>query len=70
MADAWAEFDTFKKDEDRHRRGRRRRSSSAPPQDLKGNYLYRMAGAVLGIYGNTAAEAMYPGSSTTPPARH
>ena len=36
--------------------------------DLKGNYLYRMAGAVLGIYGNTAAEAIYPTSPTTPPA--
>ena len=36
--------------------------------DLKGNYLYRMAGAVLGIYGNTAAEAIYPGASTTRPA--
>src|SRR5207237_3325989 len=31
--------------------------------DLKGNYLFRMAGAVLGIYGNTAAEALYPSSS-------
>lgn len=31
--------------------------------DLKGNYLYRMAGAVLGIYGNTAAEAIYPNFS-------
>ena len=31
--------------------------------DLKGNYLYRMAGAVLGIYGNTAAEALYPSFS-------
>jgi hypothetical protein len=27
---------------------------------LKNNYLYRMAGAVNGIYGNTAAEAIYP----------
>jgi hypothetical protein len=27
---------------------------------LKNNYLYRMAAAVLGIYGNSAAEAMYP----------
>ena len=32
-------------------------------EDLKGNYLYRMAGAVLGIYGNTAAEAIYPNFS-------
>ncbi len=61
MADAWAEFDKFKKakvDTDE--------VSSADffgtAADLKGNYLYRMAGAVLGIYGNTAAEAIYPGS--------
>ena len=27
---------------------------------LKNNYLYRMAGVVLGIYGNSAVEAMYP----------
>ncbi|MBL9145144.1 MAG: DUF1254 domain-containing protein [Verrucomicrobiaceae bacterium] len=27
---------------------------------LKNNYLYRMAAAVLGIYGNSKAEAMYP----------
>lgn len=27
---------------------------------LKNNYLYRMAGAILGIYGNTKQEAMYP----------
>jgi hypothetical protein len=61
MADAWAEFDKFKKekvDTDQ--------VSSADffgtAADLKGNYLYRMAGAVLGIYGNTAAEAIYPAS--------
>jgi hypothetical protein len=28
--------------------------------DLKNNYLYRMAAAVLGIYGNSKQEAMYP----------
>lgn len=28
--------------------------------DLKNNYLYRMGAAVLGIFGNTAEEAMYP----------
>ena len=44
----------------RHRPGRVRRISSGRAADLKGNYLYRMAGAVLGIYGNTAAEAIYP----------
>jgi len=27
---------------------------------LKNNYLYRMAAAVLGIYGNSEQEAMYP----------
>ncbi|AML52855.1 DUF1254 domain-containing protein [Falsihalocynthiibacter arcticus] len=27
---------------------------------LKNNYLYRMAAAILGIYGNTKQEAMYP----------
>ena len=27
---------------------------------LQNNYLYRMAGAVLGIYGNTQEEAIYP----------
>ena len=27
---------------------------------LKNNYLYRMAAAILGIYGNSQAEAMYP----------
>jgi hypothetical protein len=27
---------------------------------LKNNYLYRMAAAIIGIYGNSRAEAMYP----------
>lgn len=29
-------------------------------EHLKGNYLYRMAAAVIGIYGNSQEEAMYP----------
>jgi hypothetical protein len=29
-------------------------------EHLKNNYAYRMAGAVLGIYANSQAEAMYP----------
>lgn len=29
-------------------------------ENLKNNYLYRMAAAILGIYGNSQAEAMYP----------
>ena len=62
MADAWAELDALKKNEIDTGR-----SSSASlfgtAEDLKGNYLYRMAGAALGIYGNTAAEALYPNFS-------
>jgi hypothetical protein len=62
MADAWAEFDTFKKDKiDTGQVGAAQFFGTA--EDLKGNYLYRMAGAVLGIYGNTAAEAIYPSFS-------
>ncbi|MGE2713770.1 DUF1254 domain-containing protein [Mycolicibacterium litorale] len=60
MADAWAEFDAFKKNEvDTGKVGSAQFFGTA--EDLKGNYLYRMAGAVFGIYGNTAAEALYPG---------
>lgn len=32
--------------------------------ELKNNYLYRMAAAIVGIYGNSKAEAMYPLYST------
>ncbi len=60
MADAWAELDKLKKDKvDTGEVGSAQFFGTA--EDLKGNYLYRMAGAVLGIYGNTAAEALYPG---------
>ncbi|MHC9294876.1 DUF1254 domain-containing protein [Mycobacterium sp. LTG2003] len=63
MADAWAEFNAFKKDKvDTDQVGSAQFFGTAA--DLKGNYLYRMAGAVLGIYGNTAAEALYPGALT------
>ena len=59
MADAWAELDTLKKTEvDTGKIGSAQFFGTAA--DLKGNYLYRMAGAVFGIYGNTAAEAIYP----------
>ncbi len=59
MADAWAEFGAFKtSDVD---------TGKVTSGDLFGtraylrnNYLYRMAGAVLGIYGNSREEAMYP----------
>ena len=59
MADAWAEIDALKKNEiDTGEVGSAQFFGTAA--DLKGNYLYRMAGAVFGIYGNTAAEALYP----------
>ncbi|CAN5524996.1 DUF1254 domain-containing protein [soil metagenome] len=62
MADAWAEFDAFKKAEvDTGQVGSAQFFGTAG--DLNGNYLYRMAGAVLGIYGNTAAEALYPSTA-------
>ncbi|MCF6388594.1 DUF1254 domain-containing protein [Mycobacterium sp. MBM] len=62
MADAWTEFDAFKKTEvDTGEVGSTQLFGTAA--DLDGNYLYRMAGAVLGIYGNTAAEAVYPSSA-------
>jgi hypothetical protein len=59
MADAWAELDTLKKEKiDTGEVGSAQFFGTA--SDLKGNYLYRMAGAAYGIYGNTAAEALYP----------
>ena len=59
MADAWAEFDDFKKDKvDTGQVGAA--DFFGTEEDLNGNYLYRMAGAVLGIYGNTKEEALYP----------
>src|SRR5579863_1050117 len=36
---------------------------------LKNNYLYRMAAAVLGIYGNSKEEAMYPVLAVDPPGK-
>ncbi|OBG89935.1 cell envelope protein [Mycobacterium sp. E136] len=63
MADAWAELDKLKKDKiETGEIGSAQFFGTAA--DLKGNYLYRMAGAVFGIFGNTAAEALYPGIVT------
>ena len=63
MADAWMEFATFKKD--------KIDTGEVKSGDLFGtrgqlgaNYLYRMAGAVIGIYANSKEEAMYPVLST------
>ncbi len=59
MADAWKALAEFKK--------AKMDTGEVPSGDmfgtreyLKNNYLYRMAAAVLGIYGNSKAEAMYP----------
>lgn len=63
MADAWAEFAAFKKeqiDTGRVTSGQ----LFGTKEELAGNYLYRMAGAVIGIYANSTAEAMYPVLST------
>jgi hypothetical protein len=59
MADAWAELQKLQKD--------KIDTGQVNSGDLFGsreqlgdNYLYRMAGAEFGIYGNTKQEAMYP----------
>jgi len=58
MADAWADFARLK-----HRVDAREVGSGdvfGTRDYLKNNYLYRMAAAVIGIYGNSKQEAMYP----------
>ncbi len=63
MADAWAEFAALKKD--KIDTGALTSAQMFGTKEfLNGNYLYRMAGAVIGIYANSAAEAMYPVLST------
>lgn len=59
MADAWADFATFKKD--KIDTGEVKAGQLfGTKEELNGNYLYRMAAAVIGIYGNSKQEAMYP----------
>jgi hypothetical protein len=59
MADAWSELSTLQKD--RIDTGQVSSGDLFGTRDyLKDNYLYRMAGAALGIYGNSKQEAMYP----------
>ncbi|MDO8400507.1 MAG: DUF1254 domain-containing protein [Bradyrhizobium sp.] len=59
IADAWAEFADFKKK--RFDTGQVTSGDAFGTRKyLKNNYLYRMAGAVIGIYGNSKREAMYP----------
>jgi hypothetical protein len=59
VADAWKEYADFKsKDIDT---GKVTSGDLFGTRDyLRNNYLYRMAAAILGIFGNSKAEAMYP----------
>jgi len=59
MADAWQTFGEFKQaqiDTGKVTSG----DMLGSREVLKNNYLYRMGGAVVGIYGNSKQEAMYP----------
>jgi len=58
MADAWVDLEALRKRID----AKEVTSGDlfGTREFLKNNYLYRMGGAVLGIYGNSKQEAMYP----------
>jgi len=58
MADAWADFAGVV--EEVNARNITSGDLFGTREYLKNNYLYRMAAAVLGIYGNSEEEAMYP----------
>ncbi|MCB1076542.1 MAG: DUF1254 domain-containing protein [Verrucomicrobiae bacterium] len=59
MADAWREFAEFKRTQ--IDTGKRTSADGFGTREfLKNDYLARMASAVLGIYGNSKEEAMYP----------
>jgi len=58
IADAWADFAKLKKRAETGEVGSG--DVFGTREHLKNNYLYRMAGAVLGIWGNSAEEAIYP----------
>jgi hypothetical protein len=58
MADAWIDLENLRKQVDA---GKVTSGELFGTREyLKNNYLYRMAAAVLGIYGNSKQEAMYP----------
>lgn len=59
MADAWVEFNAFNKT---HLETNKVASGDlfGTRAYLKNNYLYRFVAAVIGLYGNSAAEAIYP----------
>jgi hypothetical protein len=59
IADAWVQFKQFKKDE--LDTGKRSSADAFGTRAfLKGRYIDRMSAAVLGIYGNSKEEAVYP----------
>lgn len=63
IVDAWAEYDALKANEIDTVQVTAGELFGTKEQ-LDGNYLYRMAGAVLGIYGNSRQEALYPALAT------
>lgn len=62
IKDAWGDFMGVKKLADEGKVGSADAFGSR--EFLKNNYLYRMVGAVLGIWGHSAKEAIYPGYYT------
>ena len=58
IADAWADFGELKKKADAGEIGSG--DAFGTREHLNNNYLYRMAAAVLGIWGNSEEEAIYP----------
>jgi hypothetical protein len=58
IADAWADFAQLKTRAETGEVGSG--DVFGTREHLKNNYLYRMAGAVLGIWGNSEEEAIYP----------
>jgi hypothetical protein len=59
MADAWAAFDSLKTNE--IETGQLNAGDMFGTREfLDNNYLYRMAAAVIGIFGNSREEALYP----------
>jgi len=58
IADAWADFAALKARADAGEVGSG--DVFGTREHLKNNYLYRMAAAVLGIWGNSEEEAIYP----------
>jgi hypothetical protein len=58
IADAWVDLENLKKQVDA---GKVTSGDMFGTREyLKNNYLYRMGAAILGIYGNSKQEAMYP----------